>query len=71
LRRDWCSAATTLALWLFFLYGGRIAYVPQVMLVEGKPVFESVRPQFSLARRKFSRLMAMDAFITFATYSAL
>lgn len=63
--------ASTLALWLFFFIVGRIAYVPQVMLVEGKRVFESMSRSFSLARGNVRRLMAMTLFITFATYSAL
>jgi len=63
--------ASTLALWLFFFMVGRIAYVPQVMLVEGRRVFESVSRSFSLARGNVRRLMAMTLFITFATYSAL
>ena len=64
-------AATTLALWLFFFMVGRVVYVPQVMLVEGKRVLESMARSFSLARRNVRRLMAMTLFITFATYSAL
>jgi hypothetical protein len=64
-------AGTTLALWLFFFMVGRIAYVPQVMLVEGKRVFDSVGRSFSLARGNVRRLMAMTMFIIFATYSAL
>jgi len=64
-------AGITLALWLFFLLVGRIAYVPQVMLVEGKRVFDSVGRSFSLARGNVRRLMAMTLFIMFATYSAL
>lgn len=64
-------AATIVAFWLFFFFVGRIAYVPQVMLVEGKRVFESVSRSFSLARGNVRRLMAMTLFITFATYSAL
>ena len=64
-------AATVVALWLFFFFVGRVAYVPQVMLVEGKRVFESVSRSFSLARGNVRRLMAMTLFITFATYSAL
>lgn len=64
-------AATLVAFWLFFFFVGRIAYVPQVMLVEGKPVFESVSRSFSLARGNVRRLMAMTVFILFATYSAL
>lgn len=63
--------ALILGLWLFFLLVGRIAYVPQVMLVEGKRVFDSVGRSFSLARGNVRRLMAMTLFIIFATYSAL
>ena len=64
-------AASALALWLFFFMAGRIAYVPQVMLVEGRRVFESMSRSFSLARGNVRRIMAMTLFITFATYSAL
>ena len=63
--------ATVLALWIFFLVVGRVAYVPQVMLVEGKTVFQAVGRSFSLARGNVRRLMAMTLFTTFATYSAL
>ncbi len=62
---------TTLALWLFFFMAGRIVYVPQVMLVEGKRVFESVSRSFALAKGNVRRLMAMTLFVTFTTYSAL
>lgn len=65
------TASTIVALWLFFFFAGRIAYVPQVMLVEGKGVFESVGRSFTLARGNVRRLMAMTLFIVFATYSAL
>ena len=57
--------------WLFFFIAGRVAYVPQVLLVEGKGVFESFSRSFSLARGNVRRLMAMTLFTTFATYSAL
>lgn len=63
--------ATTLALWVFFFIVGRVAYVPQVMLVEGKGVFEALGRSFSLARGNVRRLMAMTLFTTFATNSAL
>ena len=63
--------ATVLALWVFFLVVGRVAYVPQVMLVEGKSVIQAVGRSFSLARGNVRRLMAMTLFTTFATYSAL
>ena len=64
-------AATVVFLWLFFFMAGKVAYVPQVLLVEGKRVFESVSRSFSLARGNVRRLMATTFFITFATYSAL
>jgi hypothetical protein len=64
-------AAAAVFLWLFFFMLGKVAYVPQVLLVEGKGVFESLSRSFSLARGNVRRLMAMTFFITFATYSAL
>lgn len=63
--------STAVGLWLFFFIVGRVAYVPQVMLVEGKGVFESFSRSFSLARGNVRRLMAMTLFTTFAAYSAL
>ncbi|HKO98750.1 MAG TPA: hypothetical protein VJU86_17255 [Pyrinomonadaceae bacterium] len=65
------AAGTVVALWLFFFMVGRAAYVPQVMLVEGKRVFPSINRSFALARGNVRRLMAMVLFIVFATYSAL
>lgn len=64
-------AATTLALWLFFFVVGRVVYVPQIMLVEGRGVLDAFGRSFSLARGNVRRLMAMTLFTTFATYSAL
>jgi hypothetical protein len=67
-----CAIGTaTLALWLFFLLAGRVAYVPQAMLVEGKTVLESIGRSFELARGNIRRLMAMAVFASFAFYSAL
>jgi hypothetical protein len=63
--------ALVAALWIFFFLAGKVAYVPQVLLVEGKHVFESISRSFSLAKGNVRRLMAMTFFITFATYSAL
>src|SRR5262245_46862254 len=62
---------TGLAIWAFFFIVARVAYVPQVLLVEGKGVFESFSRSFSLARGNVRRLIAMTIFTTFATYSAL
>ena len=64
-------AATIVFLWMFFFMAGKVAYVPQVLLVEGTRVFESVGRSFSLARGNVRRLMATTFFIVFATYSAL
>ncbi|HZG51430.1 MAG TPA: hypothetical protein VEZ40_04775 [Pyrinomonadaceae bacterium] len=62
---------TAAALFLFFSIVGRAAYVPQVMLVEGRGVFEAIGRSITLARGNVRRLTAMFVFTTFATYSAL
>ena len=62
---------TSVALWLFFFMAGKVAYVPQVMLVEGKGIAKSLNRSFSLAKGNVRRVMAMTVFITFTTYSAL
>lgn len=59
------------ALWLLFWLMGYFAYVPQVMLVEGKGVFEAIMRSASLARGNTRRLMAMIFFTIVAAYSAL
>ncbi len=63
--------ASVVFFWLFFFIAGKVAYVPQVLLVEGTRVFESIGRSFSLARGNVRRLMAMTFFVFFATYSAL
>lgn len=67
----WILAVTFLALILFFLLVKFVAYVPQVLMVEGRGVFDSIGRSFSLARGNLRRLMAMFVFYWFATYSAL
>ena len=64
-------AAIVAASILFFFLAGRMAYVPQAMLVEGKTVFEAIGRSFSLASGNVRRLMAMTLFTFFGTYSAL
>jgi hypothetical protein len=64
-------AATVLGLCLFFLLAGRVAYVPQAMLVEGRTIFGAMGRSFGLASGNVRRLMAMTLFTAFATYSAL
>ena len=58
-------------LWLFFLVASRFAYVPQVMLVEGRGAFSAIGRSASLASGSVKRLMALFLFTFFATYSAL
>ena len=58
-------------MWGFFFLVGKVAYVPQIMLVEGKGVFDAIGRSFILARGNARRLMAMTLFTTFATVSAL
>src|SRR5260370_42640870 len=65
------TVATIVALTLFFFLAGRVAYVPQAMLVEGRSVFSAVGRSFSLASGNVKRLIAMALFTFFATYSAL
>jgi hypothetical protein len=64
-------AAIIAGLILFFMLAGRMAYVPQAMLVEGRSVFSAIGRSFSLASGNVRRLMAMTLFTFFATYSAL
>lgn len=59
------------AVWLFFLAASRLAYVPQVMLVEGQSVFSAIGRSASLAGGSVKRLAALFTFSTVATYSAL
>jgi hypothetical protein len=63
--------ASALAILVFFFMVARIAYVYQVMLVEGKGVFEALGRSFSLAKGNVLRLLAMTIFTFFAANSAL
>jgi hypothetical protein len=64
-------AITAAAVWLFFLLASRFAYVPQVMLVEGRGVFSAIGRSASLASGNVKRLVALFFFTLLATYSAL
>ncbi len=57
--------------WLFFLVASRLAFIPQVMLVEGQSVFSAVARSATLAGGSTRRLAALFVFTTVATYSAL
>jgi hypothetical protein len=59
------------ALWLFFLAASRLAFVPQVMLVEGQGVFSAIGRSATLAGGSVRRLAALFVFTTVAAYSAL
>ncbi len=58
-------------LFVFFLLAGRVAYVPQVLMVEGRGVADAVSRSVRLASGNVRRLMGMFLFTTFAGYSAL
>jgi hypothetical protein len=59
-----------LMLFVFFLVAGRVAYVPQVLMVEGRGVLDSIGRSAGLARGNLRRLMGMFLFTGFAWYSA-
>ena len=63
-------ATVVVSLLVFFLVAGRVAYVPQVLMVEGKGVFESIGRSAELARGNVRRLTGMFLFTGFAWYSA-
>jgi hypothetical protein len=58
-------------MFVFFFLVSKVAYVPQVMLVEGKGVFDAVSRSFSLASGNVRRLMAMTLFTSFGIMSAM
>jgi hypothetical protein len=62
---------TLFAFGVFFFIAGRVAYVPQVMLVEGTGVGQAITRSFQLARGNVRRLLAMFLFTWFVFYSAL
>jgi hypothetical protein len=64
-------AGVFLTLFVFFLLAGRVAYVPQVLMVEGRGVADALPRSVRLARGNVRRLMGMFLFTTFASYSAL
>jgi hypothetical protein len=64
-------AGLFVALFVFFFIAGRVAYVPQVLMVEGRTVADAMHRSMRLARGNVRRLMGMFLFTTFASYSAL
>jgi hypothetical protein len=63
-------ASTAVGIFVFFLMAGRVAYVPQVLMVEGRGVFDSVGRSAQLARGNVRRLAGMFLFTSFTWYSA-
>jgi hypothetical protein len=64
-------AGLLLMLYVFFLVAGYVAYVPQVLMVEGRGVADSISRSVELARGNTRRLMGLFLFSGFATYSAM
>ena len=64
-------AGVFVALFVFFFIAGRVAYVPQVLVVEGRTAADAMHRSNRLARGNVRRLMGMFTFTTFASYSAL
>ncbi|MET0622283.1 MAG: hypothetical protein ABW250_04800, partial [Pyrinomonadaceae bacterium] len=63
-------AMILLMLFVFFFVAGRVAYVPQVLMVEGRGVLDSISRSATLARGNVRRLTGMFLFTGFAWYSA-
>jgi len=64
-------AAVFGTIWLFFLLASRLAYVPQVILVEGQGITSAIGRSATLAGGSVKRLAALFIFSTVAAYSAL
>ncbi|MDT7689539.1 MAG: hypothetical protein QOJ70_2734 [Acidobacteriota bacterium] len=65
------GATVLLMLYVFFLVAGRVAYVPQVLMVEGRGVLDAIGRSAALARGNVRRLAGMFLFTSFAGYSAV
>jgi hypothetical protein len=63
-------ATVVVMLFVFFFVAGRVAYVPQVLMVEGRGVLDSIGRSARLARGNVRRLTGMFLFTGFAWYSA-
>jgi hypothetical protein len=55
----------------FLLMYGRIVYVPQILMVEGKGVFSSIGRSFSLASGQLRRIAALILFWIYVGWSVL
>jgi hypothetical protein len=55
----------------FLLIYGRVVYVPQILMVEGKGVFSSIGRSFSLASGQLGRIAALILFWIYVGWSVL
>lgn len=65
------TVITLAALWVFFWVAGRFAYVPQIILVEGKGIFDAIGRSNTLASGNATRLLTMFIFSIFTSYSVM
>jgi len=56
---------------LFFMVASRFAYIPQIMMVEGRNFSSAISRSFSLAKESTNQVYALFVFTFFATMSAL
>ncbi len=64
-------AVAIITAWIFLLVSSRLAYIPQVMLVEGQNFFAALSRSISLASGNVKRFAALFVFTWIVTYSAL
>jgi hypothetical protein len=62
------AVAATFAVFFLLIYG-RIVYVPQILMVEGKGVFNSIGRSFSLASGQLRRIAALILFWFYVGWS--
>lgn len=65
------SAVAIATIWGFFLAASRLAYVPQVIMVEGQGIFSALGRSATLAKGSLRSLIVLFVFTLVATYSAL
>jgi hypothetical protein len=56
---------------VFFLIASRFAYIPQIIMIEGKSLASAISRSFKLAKKSTNRVYALFAFTFFATISVL
>jgi hypothetical protein len=64
------AIASTFAIAFLLIYG-RVVYVPQILMVEGKGVFNSIGRSFSLASGQLRRIAALILFWIYVSWSVV